>query len=147
MKVDVTVFYMVIFQTCHAIVRYIIPITHHCAMMFCLISTDFFNFKRLLCLVPLPLTRRLLQTCSFEPRHLVCLQCFAARQTWDTSSLDCSEFVHFLFYPSRTWHTLQLWKFFVAFSHKNSCERFGDFEGMTSNFHYSPFLITDIVIS
>lgn len=113
MKVDVTVFYTVIFQTCHAIVWYIIPITHHCAVMFCLISTDFFNFKLLLCLDPLPLTRRLVQTCSFEPWHLVCLQCFAACQTWDASSLDCLEFVRFLFCPSRPWNTLQLLRFLL----------------------------------
>lgn len=116
---------MVIFQTYHAIVWYIIPITHHCAVMFSPISTFISNCRRAWFLCHWQDA-----CCKFavlNPDTWFACSCFAARQTWDTSSLDCSEFIHFLFYSPRPWHTLQLWKFLsLSVMKRDRWERFGD---------------------
>lgn len=134
---DVAVFYMVIFQTCHAILWYLIPITHHCAVMVGLISTDFFHFKLLLRLVLLPLTRRRLQTPTPGLPAVVC--CSPDERLFQFGLLRiCSLFVSTL----QDWDTWQLWNCFVASSHKNRAEN--NLETLKGNIHYSYFLITDV---
>lgn len=98
MKVDIMVFHMVSFQTCHGITCHIIPMTHNSAAIWCPIrKAQTFFISKLPFLDLLLLTTCLPSKLQFSTSTPGLPAVFVARQGWVASSSRCSEFIQFSF--------------------------------------------------